>query len=75
MSESKKCERRKKAIPTRFTKVNVIINVFKNISVLLSKNMFFLIKKKVKETMSREESNFYMINFIEPRIIFLKRKF
>ena len=37
--------------------------------------MSFLIKKKLKETMSRKESMFYVINFIDPQIIFLKRKF
>ena len=64
------------------------MNVFKNISVLLSKNMFFLKKlrtiskilrftqtQKLKETMSRKESKFCVINFIDSEIIFLKRKF
>ena len=36
--------------------------------------MPFLIKKKLKETMSRKESIFYVISFIDPQIIFLKRK-
>ena len=48
---------------------------FKNISVLLSKNMVFLNQKKLKETMSIKESKSCAINFIEPRIIFLKKQF
>ena len=36
--------------------------------------MSFLIKKKLKETMSRKESMFYVINFIDPQIIFFKKK-
>ena len=48
---------------------------FKNISVLLSKNMVFLNQKKLKETMSRKESKSYAINFIDPRIIFFKKQF
>ena len=48
---------------------------FKNISVLLSKNMVFLNQKKLKETMSRKESKPYAINFIDPWIIFLKNNF
>ena len=36
--------------------------------------MLILIKKKKKEPISRKKSKFYVINFIDPRIIFLKRK-
>ena len=32
-------------------------------------------KEKLKETMLRKESKFYVNNFIDPQIIFLKRKF
>ena len=39
------------------------------------KKMFSFNKEKLKETMSRKESKFYVINFIDPWIIFLKRKF
>ena len=38
------------------------------------KNFFFFIQEKLKETMSRKETKFCEINFIDPRIIFLKNK-
>ena len=34
------------------------------------KYKLFLIKKKLKEAMSRKESKFYAINFIDARIFF-----
>ena len=37
--------------------------------------MYFFNKEKLKETMPIKESKFYVINFIDPWINFLKRKF
>ena len=51
------------------------MNGSKNISGLLSKKNFFFTPEKLKETMSRKESKFYVINFLDPPIIFFKRKF
>ena len=36
---------------------------------------FFLNEEKLKKTMSRKKGKFYVINFINHRIIFLKRTF
>ena len=43
------------------------MNVFKKISISLSKNMYFF------NLMSRKESKFYVINFIDPRMKFKKK--
>ena len=45
------------------------MNVFNDVSVLLSKNVFFLIKKNKGDNV-KKETKFNVINFIDPRIIF-----
>ena len=50
------------------------MNVFKNISVLLSKTVFFLLRKN-KGNNVKKESKFYLINFVDPPMIFLKENF
>ena len=36
--------------------------------------LFLFDEEKIKETMSRKESKFYVIKFIDPQIIFLENK-
>ena len=63
-------------------RVSILINykikfkdkMFLKIFLFYFKKYAFLVKKNVKK-MPRKKSTFYVINFIDPRIIFLKIKF